>query len=64
LHGTSKTTIQNVNNFMPFGDANGLLHEAINKGLMASSLKNINCQITRRLAYHQFTCIGPIQLNL
>jgi hypothetical protein len=60
LHGTSKITIQNVNNFMPYGDAN----EVVNRGLVASSLKNMNCQVTRRLTYHQFTCMGLIQLNL
>jgi hypothetical protein len=64
LHGTSKTTIQNVDNSMPFGDANGLPHEAINKDLVASLLKNMNCQVIRRLTYHQFTCIGPIHLNI
>jgi hypothetical protein len=38
-----QTPIQNVDNSMPFDDTNGLPREAINRGLAASSLKNMNC---------------------
>jgi hypothetical protein len=38
-----QTTIQIVDNSMPFDDTNGLPRETINKGLVASSLKNMNC---------------------
>jgi hypothetical protein len=61
LHGKLKKLFKNVDNSMPLGDANGLPREAINRDLVASSLKNMNCQLaTKRLTYHQFTCIEPI----